>query len=151
MKILTQLNSSLKLGAASLIFVSSLLHGTAKAQNQPIPPVNVSSQTEVGLPLVSIGDRVGWKIGTEDYRVNVAQTGLVRLEVFSPELNRNDYANLLERNKNTYLGDELYGKNATLSTNFSIANLINRSFKESTQHSFVELFNRYALQFSTSK
>ena len=98
------------------------------------------------LPLASVGRQVGWKIGVEDYRINVPAGAAGRqtsVEVFSPEINRNDYAN--SRDRKTYYGDELYGKNATLTTTFTLsdptgAKLFNRSYTPGTTHSYETLF-----------
>jgi uncharacterized repeat protein (TIGR01451 family) len=97
------------------------------------------------MPLTSIGRQVGWRIPPDDFRVFVPQAAAGRsiaLEVFSPEVNRNDYAN--GRDIRTYYGDELYGKNATLTTNFNFkdargATLVNRTFGESLRHSYERL------------
>lgn len=96
----------------------------------------------IALPLVSIGQAVGWKIPADDYRINVPAAADGRetsIEVFSPEINRNDYANA--RDRLTYYGDELYGKNATLQTQFKLTNpeqqtLFDRSFGTGTQHGY---------------
>ena len=97
------------------------------------------------MPLASVGRQVGWRIDPDDLRVFVPQAAAGRdigLEVFSPEVNRNDYAN--GRDRANYYGDELYGKTATLSTNFSFAspskqNLLSRTFSEGLRHSYEQL------------
>ena len=97
------------------------------------------------MPLASVGRQVGWRIDPDDLRVFVPQAAAGRdigLEVFSPEVNRNDYAN--GRDRSSYYGDELYGKTATLSTNFSFAtsskqNLLSRTFSEGLKHSYEQL------------
>ena len=97
------------------------------------------------MPLASVGRQVGWRIDPDDLRVFVPQAAAGRdigLEVFSPEVNRNDYAN--GRDRSNYYGDELYGKTATLSTNFSFANssqqsLMSRTFSEGLKHSYEQL------------
>jgi uncharacterized repeat protein (TIGR01451 family) len=104
------------------------------------------SGQNIYLPLVSVGKQVGWKIGAEDYRVNVPAGAAGRqtsVEVFSPEINRNDYAN--SRDRVTYYGDELYGKNATLTTTFTLSDptgskLFNRAYTPGTSHSYETLF-----------
>jgi uncharacterized repeat protein (TIGR01451 family) len=101
--------------------------------------------TSAALPLASIGRAVGWRIPPDDFRVFVPQAAAGRsiaLEVFSPEVNRNDYAN--QRDRRTYYGDELYGKTATLTTNFNFRSaqgltLVNRTFGESLRHSYERL------------
>jgi uncharacterized repeat protein (TIGR01451 family) len=98
------------------------------------------------LPLVSIGDSVGWKIGSDDYRLVMPQGAAGRstgVEVYSPEINLDDYAN--KRNRATYYGDELYGKTATLTTRFQVSDpasgtIANASFRPTRKHSWVQLF-----------
>lgn len=104
-----------------------------------------SGYSSAALPLASIGKQVGWKIAPDDFRVFVPQAAggrNIALEVFSPEINRNDYAN--GRDRRTYYGDELYGKTATLKTNFNLSTanqqvLVNRTFGEGLKHSFEQL------------
>jgi uncharacterized repeat protein (TIGR01451 family) len=126
---------------SAIFFLSSFAFAqTATGVN----PVNVASKSDLALPLVSIGSSVGWKIGAEDYRLNVSQNlNNASLEVFSPEINLDDYANKTDR-KN-YYGDELYAKNAKLETTFRLANsanlpLVNKKFGSSLKHSFVQLY-----------
>ncbi|MFN3266088.1 MAG: DUF11 domain-containing protein, partial [Deinococcales bacterium] len=97
-------------------------------------------------PLVSVGKQVGWRIDPDDYRVNVPAAAAGRqaaIEVFSPEINRNDYANA--RDRVTYYGDELYGKNATLRSDFTLSDpkgtvLFKRSYTPGTTHSYETLY-----------
>ena len=104
-----------------------------------------SGYSSAALPLASVGRQVGWRIDPDDFRVFVPQAAAGRniaLEVFSPEINRNDYAN--GRDRRTYYGDELYGKNAVLTTNFTFVNsgkqtLVNRTFSQSLKHSYEQL------------
>jgi uncharacterized repeat protein (TIGR01451 family) len=75
----------------------------------------------IALPLASVGKEVGWKIGPEDYRLVVPQAAAGRetsLEVYSPEINLNDYAN--KRNRIAYYGDEVYAKGASVVTKFTL-------------------------------
>jgi uncharacterized repeat protein (TIGR01451 family) len=133
--------SNLLARVSAILLFSSLAFG----QVAGVTPVNVASKTDLALPLVSIGSSVGWKIGAEDYRLNVAQSlNNASLEVYSPEINLNDYANKTDR-KN-YYGDELYAKNAKLETTFKLSNsanlqLVNKKFGSSLKHSFVQLFS----------
>jgi uncharacterized repeat protein (TIGR01451 family) len=100
----------------------------------------------IALPLVSVGKQVGWKIDPDDYRVNVPAGAAAReaaIEVFSPEINRNDYANA--RDRVTYYGDELYGKTATLRSDFTLRDpknnvLFQRSYTPGTTHSYETLY-----------
>jgi uncharacterized repeat protein (TIGR01451 family) len=75
----------------------------------------------IALPLASVGKEVGWKIGPEDYRLVVPAAAAGRetsLEVYSPEINLNDYAN--KRNRIAYYGDEVYAKGASVVTKFTL-------------------------------
>ena len=118
----------------------------AQASNQaPIRPINVVKKGDVSLPLVSVGKDVGWKIGAEDYRINVPAAANGRstsLEVFSPNINRNDYAN--QRDRKSYYGDELYGKKADLKTVYALSakngSLFKQTFGTSRQHAYAKLF-----------
>ena len=122
----------------------TILSSFAFAQTTPagVNPVNVASKSDVGLPLASVGSSVGWKIGAEDYRLNVLDNlSNVSLEVYSPEINLNDYAN--KTNRASYYGDELYAK---LETTFRVLNsskqkLVDRKFSSSLKHSFVQLLS----------
>jgi uncharacterized repeat protein (TIGR01451 family) len=126
------------------VFAFTQTSSTAKTQ-APIQPINVVQKSDVLLPLVSVGKDVGWKISAEDYRINVpaAASGRVTsLEVFSPDINRNDYAN--QRDRKSYYGDELYGKQADLKTVFTLsgkqAQLFKQSFGTSSKHAYAQLF-----------
>ncbi len=101
----------------------------------------------IALPLASVGRAVGWRIDPDDFRINVPAGAAARtasIEVFSPEINRNDYANA--RNRVTYYGDELYGKSATLRTAFNLKapggnTLFERSYDPGTTHSYEALYD----------
>jgi uncharacterized repeat protein (TIGR01451 family) len=100
----------------------------------------------IALPLVSVGKQVGWRIDPDDYRINVPAGAAGRtssIEVFSPEINRNDYATA--RDRVTYYGDELYGKTATLRSDFTLRDpkgltLFQRSYTPGTKHSYETLY-----------
>jgi uncharacterized repeat protein (TIGR01451 family) len=133
-----------------------------QAQNQPIiqpsvPSIQTSAQQsplvnsgasirDITPPLVSIGSSVGWKIEPEDYRlyVPVAAAGRnAEVLLYSPDINLDDYANI--RNRQTYYGDELYGKGAKLKTSFSLTDpngtsIIKKEFGTSLKHATVPLF-----------
>ena len=111
----------------------------------------------IALPLVSVGQGVGWKLDPEDYRLYVPQAAAGRngsLEVYSPETNRNDYAAIQAQAQRfgfkksiraNYYGDELYGKKASLKSTFTLSNpakqvLVKRSFGLSKTHSNVPLY-----------
>ncbi len=116
------------------------------AQAQQNPTARVAQNGSLNLPLASVGSVVGWKIGSEDYRIVVPAAAAGRetsIEVYSPEINRNDYAN--KRNRSSYYGDELYGKNATLRTTYTVTNpdgsiLYKNYFNPTNQHSWVQLY-----------
>ncbi len=119
--------------------------GLAQPSAQKTASLSVNAASSIALPLVSVGKDVGWKIPPEDYRVFVPQGAaerLTRLDLYSPEINRNDYAN--KRNATAYYGDELYGKNAQVKTTFKLlgaldAELANQTFASGTQHSTATL------------
>lgn len=151
----------------ALTLVAGLLLPLAAAQRPVSGSQNVPTQTprsnptvqdgrtlnaprgdgqSIALPLVSIGRQVGWKIPPDDYRINVSAGAAGRetsIEVFSPEINRNDYAN--SRDRQTYYGDELYGRTSTLETQFRLSDpknavVFNRSFGTGTQHGYEALY-----------
>ena len=140
----------LGIAAPALAGVSSV-PVSAQQSASGIAPVNVAASgarpSDVAMPLASVGSSIGWKIGSEDYRVNVpvgAASRVTKLEVYSPEINLNDYAN--KTNRSSYYGDELYGKNAQLSTTFSLrdpsgTSYFSRTFGSAKQHSFEQLWN----------
>ncbi|NJK43791.1 MAG: DUF11 domain-containing protein [Pleurocapsa sp. SU_196_0] len=95
---------------------------------------------------MAVGKQVGWRIDPDDFRVFIPRAAAGRsiaLEVFSPEVNRNDYAN--QRDRRTYYGDELYGKTASLTTSFTFKTpagqvLADRTFGESLKHTYERLY-----------
>lgn len=80
----------------------------------------------IALPLSSVGSEVGWdgRAGaTDDYRLAVFERAAaqpLRLELFSPDINLNDYRN--KRNVQNYYGDEIYAPNVLMRTTFSLLN-----------------------------
>ena len=111
-----------QLGQAQFQLPSEILQEEILIGTQQAPLVNSgASLRDINPPLVSIGSSVGFKIEPEDYRLYVPiaaagrQTDVV---LYSPHVNLNDYANI--RNRETYYGDELYGKGATLVTRFNL-------------------------------
>jgi uncharacterized repeat protein (TIGR01451 family) len=100
----------------------------------------------LSLPLVSVGSNVGWKLEPEDYRLFVPRVAAGRstqLEVYSPDVNLQDYAN--KRNRDSYYGDELYGKGSQLATFFKLTdasgkNLAENRFSTATEHRTAALF-----------
>jgi uncharacterized repeat protein (TIGR01451 family) len=137
-------NGTLTALSSLTFFAIAQTSSTPKTQ-APIQPVNVVQKGDVSLPLVSVGKDVGWKIGAEDYRINApaaASGRITSLEVFSPDINRNDYAN--QRDRKSYYGDELYGKKADLKTVFTLsgkqAQLFKQSFGTSSKHAYAQLY-----------
>lgn len=128
------------LGLSAFGFVSG-----SNAQTNPSSAPRVNT-LNLNLPLASVGNGVGWKIGNEDHRIVVPAAAADRetsIEVYSPEINLNDYAN--KRSRTGYYGDELYGKTATLTTTFTIArpdgsSLYKQSFKPANRHSWVQFY-----------
>jgi uncharacterized repeat protein (TIGR01451 family) len=100
----------------------------------------------LSLPLVSVGSSVGWKIEPEDYRLFVPRAAAGRstqLEVYSPDLNLQDYAN--KRDRSAYYGDELYGKGSQLETLFKLQDSSGKSlsantFSSANEHRTAALF-----------
>ncbi|PNY82380.1 hypothetical protein [Deinococcus koreensis] len=134
----------------------SLALGRALAQ----PPVIVVSSpgADLALPLSSVGSQLAWAPGPDDYRLVVGSNAPVRLEVYSPDINRADYA--ARRTPETYYGDELYGSQVyggkRLGTAFVLRDeaggeVARRAFGAGTAHRTVALFEgplrpgRYAL------
>jgi hypothetical protein len=113
--ILRQLESNAKSGVGKLfprtqgvrvgltVVAAAFVSLSLAQQTQPTKPSsanNAIGTQSMTLPLASIGKSVGWKIDPEDYRLNVpaaAAGRITSLEVYSPEINRNDYANARNR------------------------------------------------------
>ncbi len=149
--------------ATTGLAVAAISRGLAQATPSQTTQSNTvqSANSSIALPLVSVGKDVGWKIPPEDYRLYVPQGAaerLTRIDLYSPDVNRNDYVN--KRNPSAYYGDELYGKNAQVKTTFKLlggadATLANRTFTSSTQHSTATLLEQqlsagyYPLQVSS--
>jgi hypothetical protein len=96
----------------------------------------------VALPLVSVGQETGWGFD-DDYQLRVLGTGSkpTILEVYSPEINRNDYGK--DRKLETYFGDELF-KTENFSSSFLLGDLnkpiARRTFGFSDTHTLQRIF-----------
>ncbi len=96
----------------------------------------------VALPLVSVGQETGWGFD-DDYQLRVLGTGSkpTVLEVYSPEINRNDYGSA--RKLETYFGDELF-KAENFSSSFVLGDpnkpVARRVFGFSDTHSLQRIF-----------
>jgi uncharacterized repeat protein (TIGR01451 family) len=101
---------------------------------------------DIFLPLVSPGDALKWE-PVDDYVLHIPD-GLpadlkAKLEVYSPELNINDYPS--DRRTNSYVGDERYDRKG-FSSQFTLGDptgkeLRSQIFGLGTQHSWTTLIN----------
>ena len=112
--------------------------------------LNVGSSPALGadifLPLVSPGDALKWE-PVDDYVLHIPG-GLpadlrAKLEVYSPELNVNDYPS--DRRSNSYVGDERYDRKG-FGSQFTLSNpagkpIRSQNFGLGTQHSWSTLIN----------
>ncbi len=96
----------------------------------------------VALPLVSVGRDTGWGFD-DDYQLRVTGNGSkpTVLEVYSPEVNRNDYG--VNRKVDTYFGDELF-KDGDFSSSFILGDPRNpvakKDFGLSDTHNLKRIF-----------
>ena len=101
---------------------------------------------DIFLPLVSPGDALKWE-PIDDYVLHIPQ-GLpadlkAKLEVYSPELNINDYPS--NRRSNSYVGDERYDRKG-FSSQFTLSDPTGKAIRSQTsglgtQHSWTTLIN----------
>jgi uncharacterized repeat protein (TIGR01451 family) len=101
---------------------------------------------DIFLPLVSPGDALKWE-PVDDYVLHIPD-GLpadlkAKLEVYSPELNINDYPS--DRRTNSYVGDERYDRKG-FSSQFTLGDLTGKELRSQgfglgTQHSWTTLIN----------
>jgi uncharacterized repeat protein (TIGR01451 family) len=101
---------------------------------------------DIFLPLVSPGDALKWE-PIDDYVLHIPD-GLpadlkAKLEIYSPELNINDYPS--DRRTNSYVGDERYDRKG-FSSQFTLSDpagkeLRSQIFGLGTQHSWTTLIN----------
>jgi uncharacterized repeat protein (TIGR01451 family) len=112
--------------------------------------LTLGSSTALGadifLPLVSPGDALKWE-PVDDYVLHIPD-GLpadlkAKLEVYSPELNINDYPS--DRRSNSYVGDERYDRKG-FSSQFTLGDptgktIRSQTFGLGTQHSWSTLVN----------
>lgn len=115
-----------------------------------------ASATSAGvyLPLVNVGTQLRWSNTPDDFRLVVSAPNTtesspvtsspVRLEVYSPNLNLNDYAS--KRDNAQYIGDERYN-NANFFTRFRLRDPKNQVVTERTfglgqSHAWFTLLNQ---------
>ncbi|MDW8425437.1 MAG: DUF11 domain-containing protein [Meiothermus sp.] len=83
-------------------------------------------QSSINLPLSSVGSEVGWDQragGQDDYRLAVFERAAgqpLRVELYSPDINLNDYRN--KRDVQNYYGDEIYAPGAEMRSDFTLLN-----------------------------
>jgi uncharacterized repeat protein (TIGR01451 family) len=118
-------------------------------------PANVP-QSSINLPLSSVGSEVGWDQragGQDDYRLAVFERAAgqpLRLELYSPEINLNDYRN--KRDVQNYYGDEIYAPNAQMRSDFTLLNrgtsgsLAAKRYGNAETHRYDTLFEGSLLQ-----
>lgn len=119
---------SFVLGAALLAAVSG---GLAHAQSGGI------------LPLVSVGEK--WPQEVESYIIRVSPQDAgkpLALEIYSPSFNLADYAD--GRRGAGYFGDELYNKQNTIETNFTLSGpngvVVSRKYTMNREHTWESLY-----------
>ncbi|GIW35498.1 hypothetical protein [Meiothermus sp.] len=107
-------------------------------------------QSSINLPLSSVGSEVGWDQragGQDDYRLAVFERAAgqpLRVELFSPDINLNDYRN--KRDVQNYYGDEIYAPNVKMRSDFKLlgrgtsALLAERSYGNAETHRYDTLF-----------
>ena len=78
---------------SALLMAGALAGNTARAQ-----------EISTSLPLTSVGDELMWAVGDQTLNLTVPVTGSVKLELYSPRVDPQDYRS------DTYFGDETYGK-----------------------------------------
>ncbi len=145
-------NSGRYVVLTALFGLSALFAQTAAQEIAQVQNVSPSNNASVSLPLSSVGKEVGWKIAPDDYRLAVSEKmagNLSSLEIYSPEINKNDYLN--RQNRDNYYGDEIYGKNEQVSTNITLTNRDGRTvathkYGMGTSHAFEQLINTQLAQ-----
>ena len=95
------------------------------------------------LPLTSIGDRLMWSVSDQNLNLNVPLSGHVRLELYSPRVDPQDYRS------DTYYGDETYNPKTApeqVSTTFTLlredgSEVLSRTFTPGA-HAWETLFDQ---------
>ncbi|ULH14490.1 DUF11 domain-containing protein [Deinococcus sp. KNUC1210] len=82
--------------------------------------VGHAQEINTSLPLTSIGDKLLWSVGNQDFTLTVAAAGRVRLDLYSPQLDPKDYRS------DTYYGDETYSKDP-VATRFELVDASGKS------------------------
>ncbi len=129
---------------ANLLAALLTLLPLAAAQPLSIP------QSSINLPLSSVGSEVGWDQragGQDDYRLAVferAASQPLRVELFSPDINLNDYRN--KRDVQNYYGDEIYAPGARMRSTFALnsrgapGSLVQKQYGNAETHRYDTLF-----------
>ncbi|WP_339094599.1 DUF11 domain-containing protein [Deinococcus sp. VB142] len=78
---------------SALLMAGALAGTTGRAQ-----------EISTSLPLTSVGDELMWAVGDQTLNLTVPVTGSVKLELYSPRVDPQDYRS------DTYFGDETYAK-----------------------------------------
>lgn len=74
-----------------------------------------AQEIKTSLPLTSVGSDLAWTVGDQTLSLEVPVTGQVRLELYSPRLDQQDYRS------DTYYGDEQYDHNqSAVATTFTL-------------------------------
>ncbi|MDX2007395.1 MAG: hypothetical protein SFU83_19330 [Meiothermus sp.] len=126
------------LAALAAVGVWSLNASTAQTSGIPTPPVSAP------------GPDAPWTEFNDNYRLRVSPLAgnpnrPVQLELYSPDINLNDYAPARDLTQNFY-GDEIYGRGLQVSTSFTLFNtdksakLAEKSYGTSNTHRFDELY-----------
>lgn len=112
-----------------------------------------AQEISTSLPLTSIGDRLMWEVADQNLQLNVPVSGQVRLELYSPRVDPQDYRS------DTYFGDEEYSPEP-VSTKFTLLSadgqvVLTRTY-EPGAHNWETLFDQnlpagnYRLQAETT-
>lgn len=108
------------------------------------------AQSSINLPLSSVGSEVGWDQragGQDDYRLAVFERAAgqpLRVELFSPDINLNDYRN--KRDVQNYYGDEIYAPGVQMRSDFALLNrgapgaLVEKRYANALIHRYDTLF-----------
>ncbi|WP_299432745.1 hypothetical protein [uncultured Meiothermus sp.] len=139
----TMQNDTGKLVRIGLLVLASGLVHSATAQS-------------INLPLSSVGSQVGWdqRAGAlDDYRLAVFERAAgqpLRVELFSPDINLNDYRN--KRDVQNYYGDEIYAPGAQMRSTFGLLNrggpgaLVQKQYGNAEVHRYDTLFEGSLVQ-----
>ncbi|UQN07230.1 DUF11 domain-containing protein [Deinococcus sp. QL22] len=117
--------------------------------------IGTAQDLSTSLPLTTVGDRLMWTVGDQNLTLDVPLAGRVRLELYSPRVDKGDYRS------DTYYGDEQYDAGRSdVTTTFTLLGsdgkaLLSRTFAPG-EHAWETLLDRdlpagqYRLQAVTS-